>query len=107
MEQVEEICQQIVLVNKGRNILNGKVSDIKQQYKSNRYRIRYNGDMPSHLIEDVQILDQDATSFVFASQTVSEANRLLSHLVANGVEVVNFEEILPTLNDIFIQAVSE
>ncbi len=107
MEQVEEICHRIVLVNKGKNILDGAVSDIKQQFKSNRYRLRYHGELSDKDLDRVQVVDNNPSDLVFEAASVADSNQILTHLVGCGIAVVNFEEILPTLNDIFIQAVSE
>ncbi|MCB0529734.1 MAG: ATP-binding cassette domain-containing protein, partial [Saprospiraceae bacterium] len=47
MEQVEEMCDHIVLINKGKNVLYGEVQDIKNQYKQNLYRVETQGDLPA------------------------------------------------------------
>lgn len=61
MEQVEEICEKIVLVNKGKKILDGVVSDIKQSFKENKFCVKYNGNLNLSLLEnsDFNIIEQN------------------------------------------------
>ncbi|MCB0307701.1 MAG: ATP-binding cassette domain-containing protein, partial [Calditrichaeota bacterium] len=62
MEQVEEVCEHIVLINKGRNVLQGKVVDIKNQFKKNLFRIEYEGQLPPGLEERADIVEQSGRS---------------------------------------------
>ena len=91
MASVEELCDNIMLINKGEKILEGKVYDIKQQYKNHSYDVVYkpfDGSEEQHL-------------------TVSSANpnELIQDIISKG-ELVSFNEILPSMNDIFINLVS-
>jgi ABC-2 type transport system ATP-binding protein len=111
MEQVEEICEDIVLINQGKNILEGKVKDLKHQFKENLFRIEYEGNLPTDLatMDDADdsfeiISDVDNVLIIkVANETVS--NQILNHLIRNGVFIHNFNEILPSLNEIFIKRV--
>lgn len=105
MEQVEEICERIVLINKGQNILEGDVKDIKNQYKDNLFQIEYEGDLPQSLFEDVRIVEQKKSAIVVQLPNERESNVLLQRLLQAGVFVHSFNEILPTLNEIFIKQV--
>ena len=49
MEQVEEVCEQIVLINRGKNVLEGSVKDIKNQFKENLFEVKYDGTLPDNL----------------------------------------------------------
>ncbi|HRF39302.1 MAG TPA: ATP-binding cassette domain-containing protein, partial [Saprospiraceae bacterium] len=57
MEQVEEICENIVLINKGSVILNGSVKDIKNQFKENLFRIDFEGELPSDFASQAAVTD--------------------------------------------------
>ncbi|MEL6925110.1 MAG: DUF4162 domain-containing protein [Bacteroidota bacterium] len=105
MEQVEEICEEIVLINKGQNILEGKVKNIKEQFKDNRFRIDYEGILPEGIEQRVQIVKQTDESITVQLQDNQNSNELLQHLLTNGTHVHAFNEILPTLNEIFIRQV--
>jgi ABC-2 type transport system ATP-binding protein len=110
MEQVEEICDHIVLVNLGKKILDGTVSDIKQQFKEYIFAIETS--QPS-LIKDnslFSILDKVDKNpnkiLVKLNQTVA-SNEVLKYLIEQHIPVISYNEVLPSLNDIFIQLVED
>ena len=115
MEQVEAICEYIVLINKGKNVLEGRVDTIKQDFKENLFRIEYDGDLPSNIEAadkanlDFEIISKGDGEMIvkFRSKVTGSkgSNDLLSFLVQNNVPVRSFNEILPTLNEIFIKQV--
>ncbi|MEM6722719.1 MAG: ABC transporter ATP-binding protein [Bacteroidota bacterium] len=106
MEQVEEICQRIVLINKGQNILEGDVDDIRQDFKDNLFEVNYTGDLPTGIQEKFSVVDEKDHSLTVQLEAGADSNILLKHLLENGVHVSSFNEILPSLNDIFIKQVS-
>ena len=113
MEQVEEVCEHIVLINGGKKILEGRVADVKQQFKENRYRIRFDGTLPP----DLRILDAATTDYSIEQLHDREmlvrvrndraSNEVLRQLIQHDVHITAFEEILPTLNEIFIKQVQQ
>lgn len=105
MEQVEQICENIVLINNGQNVLNGPVADIKDQFKENVFQIDFIGDLPSNIAEHVAIITQKETRMVVKLRDMEHANNFLKYLLAHGTIVTGFNEILPTLNEIFIKIV--
>jgi ABC-2 type transport system ATP-binding protein len=105
MEQVEEICDQIVLINKGKNVLQGAVKDIKQQFKKNIYRINYEGILPAELLLQLEVVEQKPQTVVIRLADDSDSNLLLRRMVDSHIRITAFNEILPTLNEIFIQQV--
>lgn len=107
MEQVEEICEYIMLINKGRNVLEGRVTDIKNEYKENLFRIEFQGALPDSIRENTEIIEQHDQSLTVRFNHGRDTNQLLSYLINNGVHVTSFNEILPSINDIFIKRVEE
>jgi ABC-2 type transport system ATP-binding protein len=105
MEQVEEICDQIVLVNKGQKMLDGKVWDIKQQFKENLYRVVVAGEVSLQASSAYAVKAQDGNEFTIQLQPGTSTNNLLTALIGQGVELKAFNEILPSINDIFIRLV--
>lgn len=104
MEQVEEICDQIVLVNQGKKILDGSVQQVKQDFKENIFSItldRADVILPSTM----DILKQDGNKIIFHLNEQESSNSVLQHFINQGNVVLAFEEILPSLNDIFIRLV--
>ena len=106
MEQVEEICDHIVLVNKGRKILDGTVKRVKQDYKENLFSIGVD-QMPANLngTAPFEILKNEDLSYVVRIKNNNKPNDVLHYLLQKGVNINSFNEILPSLNDIFIRLV--
>ncbi|MEM8907242.1 MAG: ATP-binding cassette domain-containing protein, partial [Bacteroidota bacterium] len=105
MEQVEEICEHIVLINQGKNVLEGRVKDIKDHFKKNLFQIKYQGQLPADFAEKAHIVQHQDQSLIIQFQEVSESKSFLQHLLEHDVHILLFHEILPTLNEIFIQQV--
>ena len=105
MEQVEEICNNIVLINQGKNILQGGVAEIRQRFKEHLFRIDFHGQLPEALEEKVKIVDRKANSITLQLPDGGDSNTLLRYLIDQGVGIMAFQEILPALNEIFIRQV--
>ncbi|MBA3648583.1 MAG: ATP-binding cassette domain-containing protein [Chitinophagales bacterium] len=105
MEQVEEICENIVLYNKGKIILSGSVKEIRQRFKKNEFSIHYEGTAPQLDAECFPIVRQVNHEMVVKIKNGYSSNDLLSTLVQQPLKVVSFNELLPTLNEIFIEQV--
>lgn len=110
MEQVEEMCDHIVLINKGRNVLEGRVVEVKQRYKENLFSIEYEGELPDSLTLDNQVFNiknkEDHGITVQLNEGV-RTNDVLQKVIGAGVQVRSFNEILPSINEIFIRRVNE
>lgn len=105
MEQVEEICDHIVLVNQGKKILDGTVNNIKQEFKENLFSIQLNqlpGDVLSNAFEVIKKHDQ---KLVVKINEGSNSNDVLKYFLQGPLVVEGFNEILPSLNEIFIKLV--
>ena len=105
MEQVEEICNHIALVNLGTKILDGTVSSVKQQYKENTFSIHLSG-VPDKVESNAfNLIDQKANALTVKINEGFRSNDVLQYFIGNNINVESFNEILPSLNDIFIQLV--
>ncbi|GAB4493502.1 MAG: ABC transporter ATP-binding protein [Saprospiraceae bacterium] len=105
MEQVEEMCDHIALINRGKNVLYGEVQSIKNQYKQNLYRVEWQGDLPADFGQHFPITQQENHAVTVQLHDESESNKMLNYLIQRGVRITHFEEILPTFNEIFIRTV--
>jgi ABC-2 type transport system ATP-binding protein len=111
MEQVEEICDHIILVNKGEKILDGSVSGVKQQFKENLFAIGIEGTAgpadsgwkPESTAFDV--VGQREAQWVVKINEANRPNDVLRYFMDQGKSISSFTEILPSLNDIFIRLV--
>ncbi len=114
MESVEELCTHIALLNRSKKILEGSVKDIRKQYKSNTFEIHFTGGnkigFTHALWTGFELLDlkEDTDHNIAKVKMVGNhsPNDLLSVLIPN-VQILSFREIIPTMNDIFIQEVGE
>lgn len=104
MEQVEQICENIAMIHKGNKILDGPLNDIKNQFKEHIFKIEYNGELPD-LQGRFSIYEQEENAVIIQLQDEQSSNELLAFFVQNGGEVESFNEILPTINEIFINQV--
>ena len=109
MEQVEEICDHIILMNKGQKILDGSVSGVKQQFKENLFRVG----LDRTLAETDEVVQSPAFTVVGVANgqlvvKITEGHRpndVLSYFIQKGEGITSFVEILPSLSDIFIRLV--
>jgi len=105
MEQVEEICDHIVLVNLGKKILDGSVVDIKQQFKENIFSIETEAGINLSDSAAFSIVRKEAGKTLVKINEGFRSNDVLQQLLAQKTQVVGFNEVLPSLNDIFIHLV--
>jgi len=108
MESVEQLCDSIALIHKSKKILDGKVKDIRNNYRNNSYRIAYHGkaDIPENkiFILNDEKLEDDVTHLTVQIINNHTVNDLLNFLIPR-VQITELIEIIPSMNDIFIQNV--
>jgi ABC-2 type transport system ATP-binding protein len=107
MEQVEEICDHIALVNKGKKILDGTVQKVRNDFKENLFRISFeNKVLPEHLaIHLFEVIRKTDQEIVIKRDPGYSNNEILNYFINKGLLVNSFNEILPSLNEIFIRQV--
>ncbi|MFT3676794.1 MAG: ATP-binding cassette domain-containing protein [Chitinophagaceae bacterium] len=107
MEQVEEICDHIALVNKGTKILDGTVKQVKQDFKDNLFKITFNNPiLPEHLAIDLfELKDKKEKEVTLKLHSYASNNEVLQYFINKGLSIESFNEQLPSLNDIFIKLV--
>ncbi len=113
MASVEEICDNIALINKSRKILDGDINQVREAYKSNTYEIQFAGKFnpaKAALSADFKILgtEDEKGGQKMTVQVLDNfsTNQLIEHMIQCG-EMVQFKEIVPSMNDIFIQVVNQ
>lgn len=112
MESVEELCSHIALINNAQVILQGSIRDIRKEYKSNTYEILYVGNKISFthsLWAGYELVDlkedQDFNRARVKMLHNQRPNDLLNALLPE-VEILGFHEVVPSMNDIFIQRIN-
>lgn len=105
MEQVEQMCDDIVLYNEGRTILQGKVQEIKQSFGKRTVVLEFDGDA-SFLdsLEGVHFNNRSNRFVEFTPKDESMIRPILEKAMAS-VDVHRFERVYPSLHEIFIESV--
>lgn len=105
MNEVEELCDRIFMIDKGKNVLYGSLTDIKNKYRNNSVLVEYNGSISG--IDDIQsrrINDNTLELFLEGSLT---PRHILERLVSQKADISRFEVSTPALNEIFIRVVGK
>lgn len=114
MESVEELCDEIALIDNSNKILEGKLVDIKRAFRTHTFQVGLKTAVPAKVQEELKqhftifpanfnMLNESLTLNVQLNKETN-SNDLLSFLSARG-EVQHFVEVVPSANDIFIQAI--
>lgn len=114
MSSVEELCDYFTLLNKAEKILEGKVYDVKTRFKSNLWQLEYvekDGNPFSGSWEEVEVtsaekLHDNINRLLIKLPENTSINRILQNVLPQ-IELKKIEEILPSMNDIFIQSVQK
>lgn len=113
MGSVEELCDHISLINNSMTILQGPVDEVRKQYDSNRYEIKFSGEanlLTASLTHSYKIIEKQAvnehTRLVIELMKGTDTNDVLTILLQAG-KIISFNKVVPSMNDIFIKAVEE
>lgn len=115
MESVEEMCDYIALIHKSNKLIEGKLTDVKKQFRTNNYEVGILSDNIEGLMYDLsQKFTLSPTDFKSLNDELkleinlgnATPNELLNTLVQRG-QVTHFMEKIPSVNDIFIKTVTE
>lgn len=106
MHTIEEFCTDVVILNKGKTVLQGNLKEIKNSYPANRVSVDTNIDI-TDIINDLKLEIENAhdNSYLIKINSDDEANRLLQNIIKKKISVNKFQIEKPTLNDIFIEKV--
>jgi len=103
MEQVEEICDKIVLVNKGKKILDGSLKQIKDDFKEHLFKVGFDT-LPEAIESNVfEIISSKENSFTVKIIDGNKPADVLQEFLNHKADIVSFNEVLPSLNEIFIK----
>ena len=108
MASIEEFCTDILILNKGKTVLQGNLKEIKETYKANRLELSTNKNIDEYIKEfNMGIEFSKNNEYSIKIDSEEKAHQLLHKLVSDDIEVDKFEIKKPTLNDIFIEKVGE
>ncbi|MBQ9318908.1 MAG: ATP-binding cassette domain-containing protein [Bacilli bacterium] len=104
MHTIEEFCSNVLIMNRGKTVLQGNLKDIRNSYPANRIIIETNQNINQHL-NHLEIENEHDNNYIIKIKSEKEGFQLLEKLVKNNIEITKFEIMKPTLNDIFIEKV--
>lgn len=107
MESVEEICDHIAMINRSQLVLNGSVKEIKNRFSENKVAIEYSGTLqeePPNLME-TSLLPNGNTQAIVLLMPSQSSMEVVSR-ISGKVQIHAFREIVPAMNEIFIQTVN-
>ena len=105
MHQVEELCDRILLIDDGRDVLYGNLDEIRLQYSGHAVLVRVAGQLPMVMGVEQVVSHNQASKLMLAEGTSPQD--VLQALMAQGVILEKFEIAIPTLDEIFIRVVEE
>ena len=105
MHQVEELCDRILLINEGKNVLYGNLESIRREYAGHAVMVRIPGEIPRISSIESMVSHNSSTKLILRED--SSPQEVLADLVAQDVSIEKFEIALPTLDEIFIKAVQD
>jgi ABC-2 type transport system ATP-binding protein len=105
MEQVEEFCQRIALINRGKNVLMGEVQDLRQQFKENIFEFSFETLPSDEILKEYEQVVTHANTLSIQLQNIAEANAFVVKMIKMGHILTAMKEVLPGMNEIFIKQV--
>ena len=121
MASVEEVCDHITLINKSKNILSGSLDEVRRSHGGNIFEVDFRGNkeslvgalagLPCGLLDESLIADEDKENRSERALKIhierDEDVRSVVEVINNTVQLRTFREVIPSMNDIFIQAVAK
>ena len=111
MESVEELCDNIALINKSKVVIAGGVDEIRHKYGNNNVEVIYTSEEPLADAQSFRVLsdsdDAGRPTAVLELAGGAGSNDALKDILAQGVTVNSYKELVPRMNDIFIKLVTE
>jgi ABC-2 type transport system ATP-binding protein len=104
MESVEELCDEIALINHAQVVLSGNKDEVQNRYKKNQFSIRYEGELVE--IPGIEIVSNQNGHAILRFSEGMKTNEAIALLIQQ-IRLLEFKEVIPSFNDIFIQVVSE
>ena len=108
MVSIEEFCSEVLILNKGKTVLQGNLNEIKDKYPSNKIELKVSTNVDK-IVEsiDLKILSNEDNHYIISITDEQQGYELYKKLAENNIDVTKFEIKKPSLHDIFIEKVGE
>lgn len=108
MSTIEEFCENLVILNKGKTVLSGNLNEIKKSYGRNHLVLKCEGHIEDLIkSSNMKVLNENLDYTELLVEREEEATKLLKEILARDIPVIRFELREPTLHEIFIEKVGE
>ena len=105
LNHAEELCDRILLINQGRRILYGALTEVLHDYSDHAILVRPSGELPD--IPGIKSMQKHNQSYRLELEEMTNPQEVLSYLISRNVSLEQFEIATPTLEEIFIKAVTK
>jgi ABC-2 type transport system ATP-binding protein len=106
MNQVEKLCDRLVLIDHGNVLLEGSLKEVQEQFATNQVLIQTNSDLPESL-QGVQTIAEEGLYYRLTPSDGFSPHAILQELIDQKISLNSFEIATPTLDEIFIKVVQE
>ncbi len=103
MDQVEEMCRSVFLINQGKGVLSGEVREIKERYADNAVYLEVDRDVSAH--PAVARCEVKGRSLKVWLKDGAKAEEFLGSLIADGAKIVRYQRALPSMDEVFVRVV--
>ena len=105
MNEIEELCDRILMINHGRSVLYGNLAEIKSKYRSNSVLLEFEGELGEVSGVTGKRTHKGYTELMLDDKTTPQ--QVLAHLISHGMVINRFEVATPPLNEIFLRVVGK
>jgi ABC-2 type transport system ATP-binding protein len=109
MEQVEQLCDDIAMIDQGKIVLNGTLREVKKRYGKNFIKVNFSGTLPNNTELSgfpIRIAEKHPNELLFELFDDTQSNNVLRKLTENA-DISRWERIEPPLKEIFLEAVKQ
>lgn len=104
MSTIEEFCRDIIILNKGKTILQGNLNEIKKGYGRVKLTVKAEGDISAMASEcGLSVTEDTPNGTSFQVKSEEQAHKLLNMIISSNIPLIKYELREPTLNEIFIE----
>lgn len=113
MSSVEEVCDDIALFNKSKKIIDGEIHEIKRSFRTHLYNINYTGNKEALIggiqnhVDIIESVDNHWGNQITIKATEGTLNNDIIQMVTPFVDIISFEEKIPSMNEIFINLIQQ
>ena len=101
MNEVEELCDRILMIDRGRSVLYGRLADIKNKYRNNSVLVDFEGELGK--LDGVIKSQQEGKYLELLMDAKTTPQKVLQQIIKQGITINHFEVATPSLNQIFLQ----